>query len=125
METPDKNRRSNCCGDRNLFANKDDTQRAGATVAGNGAACDSFIGILEIAVLLGSVDNSCVGFLVNYGAGNEKGIRVNIFATFQPLLNIVYKTLGVVAAILLANAHLAILDFNAGLQVQQVGAQSC
>ena len=107
-----------------LLTDEQDTQGAGAAVAGDGAAGISFIDIVKMAVLCnGCLDGGIA--LVGYGGlGDKQGAVVQILTTGEAILNIACQALVVLTAILLHNAHLAVTNFNAGLQVQQVCAQS-
>ena len=93
-------------------------------MAGDGATGVGFVNIVKMTVLSHSSLNGGVAIVGNNGLGDEQRAVVQIFATGQTLLDIACQALVVLAAILLHNAHLAVTDFDAGLQVQQVCAQS-
>ena len=92
-------------------------------MAGNGASGHGFANSLKVTVFGNGVFDSLIGFVRNNGLGDENGAVVDILATVQTLLGIIGQTLGIVAAVLLAYGHFAVLDFNAGLQIQQICAQ--
>ena len=108
-----------------LFTNKKDAQGSGAAVAGDGTACFTFDdGVKETAVFADGIFNSGQAFFGNGGIGQEKQIFFDVVTLGKTILHIAGQALGVVATILFDDAHLATLDFDTGLQVQQVGAQS-
>ena len=106
-----------------LLSDEKYTQRAGAAVAGDGAAGIGFVSGCEVTVLTYSLHNGSVAFVVNGSFGDEENIALDILPFCQAVLNVHTQRLCKVAAVLLNNAHLTVFDFDAGLQVQQIGTQ--
>ena len=54
-----------------LFANKENTESAGAAVAGNGTACICPIGVLKGSALRDCIRNGFLAFIVDRRVGDE------------------------------------------------------
>ena len=93
-------------------------------MAGDGAAGISFVNGFEVAVGIHSVLNCGILIIGNHGLGDKDLGAVNIFPLGDLVLNVGRQGLDESAAVFLANAHLAVADLNAGLQVQQIGTES-
>ena len=106
-----------------LFSDEQDAQSAGAAVAGDGASGGGFHNRLEDVQGLYCLADLGHGLVGDTGEGQESGMGVDILTALQALLDVGREGLGEVATVFLANGHLSVLDFDAGLQIQQVGAQ--
>ena len=60
--------------------------------------------------------------LVTAGVRDEDAMAVDVVAALEPLLDVLHVALFELAAVLVADAHLAVLDLDARLEVQEVGA---
>ena len=101
-----------------LLANEQHTQRAGAAVAGNGAAGIGLVGGLEVAVLINGIHNSGISIVADGGLGNEENIPGQIVPISQTVTNVHGQALVEIATVLLDHGHLTALDLDAGLQKQ-------
>ena len=80
-----------------LLSDKQNTQGAGATVAGDGAAGHSPVHILKVAVLINSSLNSSKAGVIHRRSGNKQGVMLQILTVSQSVLYISGKALAVVA----------------------------
>ena len=90
------------------------------SIIGNSAQLNRGI---EIAVQVALTDLSVL-ITGESGVGKEHFLPGNILPVCQAVLDIGGKALGVAAPVLLSDDHLVIHDFNTGLQVQKICAQS-
>ena len=93
-------------------------------MARDGASSHSPVSIFKIAIGIYCLSNGGLAIGIYRGSCDEECAFIQIAALSKTVLNIVCQALGVIAAVLLHDAHLAVLDLNAGLQIQQIGAQS-
>ena len=99
------------------FSNEKDTKGAGAAVAGYGAAGFVPIDVFKVGEFLNCIGNSLKTFICHRSAGDEKGFSHQIIPVCKTVLHVCGKTLGIVSSILFYNAHFAVFNFNAGLEV--------
>ena len=93
-------------------------------MAGNGAASLGFVHSFKLAVFPDSLHNSGIFLILNGGLCDKQHISADVVPLCQALLHIAAQALGIFAAVLLGNAHGAVFNLDAGLETQQVGAQS-
>ena len=93
-------------------------------MAGYGAACLAFYNSVKLGTKGNGIPHSIQTLVGNGSVGDKQQIVNNILTLEQTVLDIVFQALGIVAPVLLDYAHLTTLDLNAGLQIQQVCAQS-
>ena len=97
-----------------LLSDEQNTQGSGTTVAGNGAAGSGFINGVKMTVLVDGVLDSGQAFVGNGGICQEQFIPDDVLPISQTILNIGSEALGIIATILLHNAHLTVTNLNAG-----------
>ena len=107
-----------------LLSDEQNTQSAWAAVAGDGTACGGLIDGFKGLTAGHGIHNGHVAIVGNNGLGDEQGIPEDILPVCQTVLHIGGQTFGVIAPVFLHNTHLAVFDLDAGLQVQQICAQS-
>ena len=100
-----------------LLSDEQHAQGAGAAVAGNGAAGIGFVNGLEFAVLGNSLHDGGMAIVGDGRVSDEQNIAHEILTVSQTLFDIACQALSIVATVFLANAHLAVFNLNAGLQV--------
>ena len=107
-----------------LFANEENTEGAGAAVTRYSTTGLCPVDVLEISILVNCFFNS-VEALICYGCScNKEVIAVQVVAVCKAILYIGSKALAEIAAVFLNNRHLAVLYLDAGLQTEQICAQS-
>ena len=95
-------------------------------MAGNGAAggADDNFRIIADTLANGAAGGVQI-VLRDTGGGDEDAGGIKCIAICKPLADILIHALVKVAAVLLAHLHLAVNDLDAGLELEQIGAQCC
>ena len=93
-------------------------------MAGNGASCGGFINVFKMAVGIDGFLNGGIALVGYHGLGHKQSGTVDVIPISQLFPNVICQTLGIISPVFLGNTHLAVLDLDAGFQIQQIGAQS-
>ena len=93
-------------------------------MTGDSTAGDGLGDLVENAVALHFLHDGGYKAVLHLGMGDEDPARHQLaLPIVQPVLDVIAETPGHRAPVFLHHLHLAVDDLNAGLQVQQIGAQ--
>ena len=96
---------------------------AGAAVVRHRAAGPRVVHFLKRLARAHDALELLPGGLVDAGIRDEDAVAVDIVAALEPVLNILHIALFELAAVLAADAHFPVLDLDARLEMQKIGAQ--
>lgn len=105
-------------GGRYLLTNEQNTQSTGAAVAGNSAAGFGPVDILKIPIGVYGISDRLQAYIGDGSMGDKQRASVQVIPVIQALFHIQGEALLVLTAILLANRHFSVLNFNTGLKTQ-------
>ena len=88
------------------------------------ASCAGDKHLFEGVFCFNSGDHRIDYFLAAARVSDKHAGAIDIFLIGKPFLNIGKKNVAISAAILFANAHAAVLNLNARLELKKIGAKS-
>ena len=107
--------------DKSGLANEQHAQRVTAAMRGHGTACTRDEYLIKRSDGLDLLDASVDDLVCTACVRDEDAVRLDVRGVAHAVSDVGLKTSHKLAAVLLANAHFAVLHDNTGLEREQIG----